>query len=72
MVPTSPLALGLYLYIIAGLTFMLELLLFENARNVRNMRRRAKEREKYDQDALRWLRRIESPEYDPMHYGDEF
>ncbi len=66
------LALGLYLYIIAGLSFMIELLFFESVRNIRMVRKQAKRKDRLDQEAIKWLRRIEHPEYDPMHYRDEF
>ncbi len=72
MVPNSPLGLGLYLYIIAGLSFIIELLIFETSRNVKSMRRKAKEKDRLDEEAIKWLRRIEHPDYDPMRYKDEF
>ncbi len=68
----SGLSLGLYLYIIAGLSFMIELLLFESVRNIRMVRKQAKRKDRLDQEAIKWLRRIEHPEYDPMHFRDEF
>ncbi len=66
------LAMGLYLYMIAGVAFLMQIFIFEAYRNIRSMRRRAKREARLDPVALQWLRRVEDPEYDPAAYGAEF
>jgi hypothetical protein len=66
------LAMGFYLYMIGGIAFLMQIFIFEAYRNIRSMRRKAKREARLDPVALRWLRRVEDPEYDPAAYGEEF
>lgn len=65
-------AMGLYLYMIGGIAFIMQALIFEAYRNLRYLRRRAKREAQLDPVALEWLRRVEDPDYDPSAYGEEF
>jgi hypothetical protein len=70
--PPEGFALYLYIYIMAALVFIIELLLFEISRNVGFIMRQRKKQEEVDAEAVLWLRRIEATEYDPSRYSDEF